>query len=218
MSLYSALATSIHCLEQCLAHNGMPAGSLFVVGSREHVCVGRKDTPIPPIPNTSVQQQSLLQLNLFVLLGFPLFHPDVWYWSLSLCPASAVVQAQRPMVVVAGWLIFLLSLPVQDRTRKPGTSQLWGSAHGWCFCLLTSVGESISAANSQVAELVCIWLLGQPIDFPSQGRVGGFGNSIPGTQGRAIIIIIITVLWTDRISGTQIAFSLILCPSSLKAA
>lgn len=115
MSLYSALATSIHCLEQCLAHNGMPAGSLFVVGSREHVCVGRKDTSIPPIPNTSIQQQSLLHLNLFVLLGFPLFHPDVWYWSLSLHPASVVVQAQRPMVVVAGWLIFLLSLPVQDR-------------------------------------------------------------------------------------------------------
>ena len=55
----------------------MPAGSLFVVGSREQVCVGRKDTPIPPTPNTSVQQQSLLHLNLFVLLGFPLFHPDV---------------------------------------------------------------------------------------------------------------------------------------------
>ena len=117
------------------------------------------------------------------------------------------------------YLLTLPSCPGQDKeTSTPGTSQLWGSAHGWCFCLLTSVGESISAANSQVAELVCIWLLGQPIDFPSQGRVGGFGNSIPGIQGRAIIIIIITVLWTDRISGTQIAFSLILCPSSLKAA
>ena len=119
MSLYSALATSIHCLEQCLAHNGMPAESLSVVGSREHVCVGRKDTPIPPTPNTSVQQQSLLHLNLLALLGFPLFHPDVWHWSLSLRPASAVVQAQRPVVVAAGWLIFLLSLPVQDRTRRP---------------------------------------------------------------------------------------------------
>lgn len=68
MSLYSALATSIHCLEQCLAHNGMPAGSLSVVGSREHVCVGRKDTPMPPTPNTSVQQQSLLHLNLLCWL------------------------------------------------------------------------------------------------------------------------------------------------------
>lgn len=112
----------------------------------------------------------------------------------------------------------LPSCPGQDKeTSTPGTSQLWGSAHGWCFCLLTSVGESISAANSQVVELVCIWLLGQPIDFPFQGRVRGFGNSIPGIQGRAIIIITITVLWTDRTSGIQLAFSLILCPSSLKA-
>lgn len=54
-----------------------------------------------------------------LLVGFPLFRPDVRRWSLSLRPASAVVQAQRPMVAAAGWLIFLLSLPVQDGTRRP---------------------------------------------------------------------------------------------------
>lgn len=99
-------------------------------------------------------------------------------------------------MAAAGWLIFLLPFPVQDGTRRPAPQALPSSGVQLLAgaSALTSVGESISTASSQVAELVCIWLLGQPIDFPSQDRVGGFGNSIPGIQGRATIIIIITVL------------------------
>lgn len=75
-----------------------------------------------------------------------------------------------------------------------------------------AMGESIPAASSHAAHLVCIRLLGEHIDFPLQRRMRGLGNSIPVIQGMAIIIVIIPVFWTDRFPGTQNTLSLILHP------
>lgn len=121
----SALSLStIHSLPACSSAWPMDAEATACWVSprprvqRTHMCVGRKLTR-SPTPNTDVQPWGLLPLNLFVLRSFCLFRPDVWDWACHLCPARAAAQDPRPVVVVEGWLFFLLPLSAKDRTRKP---------------------------------------------------------------------------------------------------
>lgn len=162
----------------CGMQKEQPAGSPLVAGPRERKpAAGR--TPNSPTPNTDIQQWGLLYLDLHHLLSV---------CSILMSRTGVIVMSCQCNCTSpeanggAGWVP--PCSPLLSRTGRGNstlsTTLLLGLS-SWLALLPPDLhlGKAVPAANSHVAELVCIWLLGERIDFPLQYRVRGLGNSIP---------------------------------------